>query len=375
MRLEENYRSTKTILDAANAVIRNNQRRKEKELKPSEKAEGGNPITCYEADDERNEAAYVMQQIKGWQAHGVKYGACVIFYRINAQSRTFEDALRDANIPYQIVGGTRFYDRMEVKDIMAYMRVIVNPADTVSIKRVINVPRRGIGVATVQKIEGFAYEEGIPLFEAIQRVGEVSTLNNGAKNKVREFAELITSFNSDDPPTRTVEDLLKRSGYLQALRSEGTIEAQSREENLGELVAAVAEYEESEPEPTLAGFLEKITLVSDIDSMEDENNVVTMMTLHSAKGLEFPIVFMVGIEEALLPHQRSYNSEAELEEERRLCYVGLTRSQQQIYLTYARTRRLFRIWITVFPHVSLRKLPKTSLSLETLMDCLIRGLS
>ncbi len=342
LRLEENYRSPKKILDAANAVIRNNRRRKEKELKPSEKAEAGNSITCYEADDERGEADYVMQQIKGWRAQGAKYGACVIFYRINAQSRTFEDALRGANIPYQIVGGIRFYERMEVKDIMAYMRVIVNPADTVSIKRIINVPRRGIGAATVQKIENFAHAEGILLFEAIQRVGEVSTLNNGAKNKVRAFAKLIASFNPHNLPTRTAEDLLDRTGYLQTLRSEGTIEALSREENLGELIAAVAEYEESEPEPTLTGFLEKITLVSDIDNMEDENNVVTMMTLHSAKGLEFPIVFMVGVEEALLPHQRSYNSEAELEEERRLCYVGLTRGQQQIYLTHARTRRLFR---------------------------------
>ena len=225
---------------------------------------------------------------------------------------------------------------------MAYMRVIVNPADTVSIKRIINVPRRGIGVATIQKIEDFAYEEGIPLFEAIQRVGEVSTLNNGAKNKVRAFAELIASFNPNDPPARTAEDLLDRSDYLRTLRSEGTIEAQSREENLGELIAAVTEYEESEPEPTLAGFLEKITLASDIDSMEDKSDVVTLMTLHSAKGLEFPIVFMVGIEEGLLPHQRSYDSEAELEEERRLCYVGITRAEEHVYLTHARSRRLYR---------------------------------
>ena len=341
LRLEKNYRSPQIILDAANAVISNNQKRKEKELISFNEKIEGNPVTCYEADDERDEADYVRRQIKMWQAQGVKYGACVILYRINAQSRSFEDALRSANIPYQIVGSIRFYDRMEVKDIMAYMRVIVNPADTVSIKRVINVPRRGIGAATVQKIEDFAYEEGIPLFEAIQRVGEVSTLNNGAKNKVRGFAELIASFSPNDPPTRTAEDILDRSDYLRILRSEGTIESQSREENLRELVAAVAEYEESETEPTLVGFLEQIALVSDIDSME-EDDVVTMMTLHNAKGLEFGITFMVGIEEGLLPHQRSYDSEAELEEERRLCYVGLTRGQSQAYLTYARTRRLFR---------------------------------
>ena len=340
LRLVQNYRSTKNILEAAYHVISNNQKRKEKQIWTDNKK--GSVITLHEATDDTREADYVLRQIREWRTRRRKYGDCVIFYRINAQSRTFEDALRGANIPYQIVGGIRFYERMEVKDIMAYMRVIVNPADTVSIKRIINVPRRGIGVATVQKIEDFAYEEGIPLFEAIQRVGEVPTLNNGAKNKVRAFAELIASFNPNDPPARTAEDLLDRSDYLRTLRSEGTIEAQSREENLGELIAAVTEYEESEPEPTLAGFLEKITLASDIDSMEDKSDVVTMMTLHSAKGLEFPIVFMVGIEEGLLPHQRSYDSEAELEEERRLCYVGITRAEEHVYLTHARSRRLYR---------------------------------
>ena len=340
LRLEQNYRSTKNILEAAYHVISNNQKRKEKQIWTDNKK--GSAITLHEATDDTREADYVLRQLREWRGRRRKYGDCVIFYRINAQSRTFEDALRGANIPYQIVGGIRFYERMEVKDIIAYMRVIVNPADTVSIKRIINVPRRGIGVATVQKIEDFAYEEGIPLFEAIQRVGEVSTLNNGAKNKVRGFAELIASFNPNDPPARTAEDLLDRTGYLQVLRSEGTIEAQSREENLRELIAAVTEYEESETEPTLSGFLEKITLTSDIDNMEDKSDVVTMMTLHSAKGLEFPIVFMVGIEEGLLPHQRSYDTEAELEEERRLCYVGLTRAQEHVYLTYARSRRLYR---------------------------------
>ena len=340
LRLVQNYRSTKNILEAAYYVISNNQKRKEKQIWTDNKK--GSVITLHEATDDINEADYVMRQIRDWRTRGRRYGDCVIFYRINAQSRTFEDALRGANIPYQIVGGIRFYERMEIKDIMAYMRVIVNPADTISIKRIINVPARGIGNVTVGRIEDFAYEEGVPLFEAIQRVGEVSTLNNGAKNKVRAFAELITSFRQDDPPTRTAEDLLDRTEYLRVLRNEGTIEAQSREENLGELVAAIAEYEESEMEPTLAGFLEKITLASDIDNMEDQSDLVTMMTLHSAKGLEFPVVFMVGMEEGLLPHQRSYDSEAELEEERRLCYVGLTRAEEHVYLTHARSRRLYR---------------------------------
>ena len=340
LRLVQNYRSTKNILEAAYYVISNNQKRKEKQIWTDNKK--GNVITLHEATDDINEADFVLQQIREWRGRGRKYGDCVIFYRINAQSRTFEDALRGANIPYQIVGGIRFYERMEIKDIIAYMRVIVNPADTVSLRRIINVPTRGIGDVTVQRILDFAWDEHIPLFEAIQRVEDISTLNNGAKNKVREFAELIGLFRPDDPPTRTAEDLLDRTGYLQALRSEGSIEAQTREENLGELIAAVAEYEERETEPTLAGFLEKITLSSDIDSMEDKSDLVTMMTLHSAKGLEFPIVFMVGMEEGLLPHQRSYDSEAELEEERRLCYVGLTRAEEHLYLTHARSRRLYR---------------------------------
>ena len=340
LRLAQNYRSTKNILEAAYYVISNNQKRKEKQIWTDNKK--GNVITLHEATDDINEADFVLQQIREWRGRGRKYGDCVIFYRINAQSRTFEDALRGANIPYQIVGGIRFYERMEVKDIIAYMRVIVNPADTVSLRRIINVPARGIGDVTVQRILDFAWDEHIPLFEAIQRVEDISTLNNGAKNRVREFAELIGLFRPDDPPTRTAEDLLNRSGYLQALRSEGSIEAQTREENLGELIAAVAEYEERETEPTLAGFLEKITLSSDIDSMEDKSDLVMMMTLHSAKGLEFPIVFMVGMEEGLLPHQRSYDSEAELEEERRLCYVGLTRAEEHLYLTHARSRRLYR---------------------------------
>ena len=339
LRLVQNYRSTKNILEAAYYVISNNQKRKEKQIWTDNKK--GSVITLHEATDDVSEADFVLRQIRDWRTRGRKYGDCVIFYRINAQSRSFEDALRSANIPYQIVGGIRFYERMEVKDIIAYMRVIVNPADTVSLRRIINVPARGIGDVTVQRILDFAWDEGIPLFEAIRRVEEISTLNNGAKNRVREFAELIGLFRPDDPPTRTAEDLIDRTGYLQALRSEGSIEAQTREENLGELVAAVAEYEERETEPTLAGFLEKITLSSDIDSMEDKSDLVTMMTLHSAKGLEFPIVFMVGVEEGLLPHQRSYDSEAELEEERRLCYVGLTRAEEQVYLTHARSRRLY----------------------------------
>ncbi len=338
-RLEQNYRSTQNILEAAYEVVRNNRKRKDKKLWTDNSV--GDQLICYEATDENDEAGYVVQNIQSWRSRGVKYGDCVVFYRINAQSRTFEDALRDANMPYQIVGSVRFYERMEIKDVMAYLRVIVNPNDAIGLKRIINVPRRGIGGTTVQRLETFAREEYISLFEAIRRVGEISTLNAGAREKVRVFAKLMEAFQPEDLPKLTVERLLERTGYLESLVREGTVEAQSRAENVRELITAAAEYEEREPEPTLAGFLERITLVSDIDSMDDKSDVVTLMTLHSAKGLEFPIVFMVGVEEGLLPHQRAFASEAELEEERRLCYVGLTRAKEKVYLTYARSRRLF----------------------------------
>ncbi len=339
LRLEQNYRSTQNILGAAYEIVRHNRRRIDKKLWTENQT--GELITCYEAQDENDEAGHVIQEIERWRARGVKYGDCVIFYRINAQSRTFEDALRGANIPYQIVGNVRFYERMEIKDLLAYLRVIVNPADTISLRRIINVPRRGIGPTTIQRLENFAQAEGISLFDAVMRANRISTLRYAAQEKVRVFAELIESFNADDSPVQTVEALLDRSGYLDNLKQENTIESQSRLENVRELITAAAEYEEREAEPTLVGFLEMITLVADIDNMDDKSDIVTLMTLHSAKGLEFPIVFMVGMEEGLLPHQRSFASEAELEEERRLCYVGITRAKEEIYLTYARSRRLF----------------------------------
>ena len=339
LHLQQNYRSTKNILEAAHHVIRNNRRRKAKQIWTEN--ERGSKITCYRSIDEANEAGYVRQQIQKWRACGRKYEDLAILYRINAQSRTFEDALRGANIPYQIVRGIQFYERMEIKDIIAYMRVIVNPADTGSIKRIINTPRRGIGDETVQKIEAFAHGEGLPLFAAIQRVEEVPTLSDAAKNNVRAFARLIVSFNPNDPPARTAENLLDRSGYLEVLRRDRTIEAQSREENLGELIAAVTEHEKNDPKPTLASFLEKVASASATDDKDDKSDKVTMMTLHGTKGLEFPIVFMVGMEERLLPHWCSCDTEAELEEERRLCYVGITRAQEQLYLTHSYSRGLY----------------------------------
>ena len=362
LRLEQNYRSTQNILLAAYEVVRNNQMRTEKKLWTQNKM--GECIRCFEARDENEEADVVLREIQRWREKGAKYGECVIFYRINAQSRTFEDVLRKANIPYQIVGGVRFYERMEIKDIMAYLRVIVNPADEIGLRRIINVPRRGIGDTTLKRLEIFARTAHISLFEAIKRVGEVNSLREAEREKVQIFAQLIESFDAGDAPAHTIEQLFERSGYHKSLMYERTIEAESRIENIRELITAAVEYEEREAEPSLAGFLEMITLVADIDTMDDKSDVVTLMTLHSAKGLEFPIVFMVGVEEGLLPHQRSFGSEAELEEERRLCYVGITRAKEQVYMTYARERRRYGYTDYQLPSRFIEEIPHELLNRE-----------
>ena len=338
LRLEQNYRSTQNILSAAYQVVRNNRLRKEKKLWTENST--GAPIDCYEAIDEVDEAKYVIRQIRESRSQGRKHGDCVIFYRINAQSRAFEEALRGANMPYQIVGGVRFYERMEIKDLIAYLRVIVNPEDSISLKRIINVPRRGIGGTTLGKLEDFADDEQIDLFSALRRVDEISTLRVAAKLKIQEFSQLIESFDPARPPAEIINELLDVTDYLTFLKSDNTIEAMGRVENVSEFISAAARYEGNEPEPTLSGFLELITLVADVDDMDDKSDVVTLMTLHSAKGLEFPIVFMAGVEEGSLPHQRAFADEAELEEERRLCYVGLTRARERASLSHARTRRI-----------------------------------
>ena len=338
LRLEQNYRSTQNILSAAYEVVRNNRLRMEKKLW-TENGQG-ELIDCYEAIDEVDEAKYVIKKLREARSRGLKYGDCVIFYRINAQSRAFEEALRGANIPYQIVGGVRFYERAEIKDLIAYLRVIVNPDDSISLRRIINVPRRGIGGTTLGKLEDFADDEQIDLFSALRRVDEISMLRVAAKVKIREFSQLIESFDPARPPVEIINELLDVTDYLTFLKSDNTIEAMGRVENVSEFISAAGRYEGNEPEPTLSGFLQLITLVADVDNMDDKSDVVTLMTLHSAKGLEFPIVFMAGVEEGSLPHQRAFDSEAELEEERRLCYVGLTRARERASLSHARTRRI-----------------------------------
>ena len=341
LRLEQNYRSTQNILDAAWSVVQNNKARKPKKLWTEQ--DEGELVTCYEAMDENDEAGYVGTQIEDWHAEGVNYKDFAVFYRTNAQSRIFEEAFRAANIPYQIVGGVGFYDRMEIKDLLAYLRVMCNPNDSMSVRRIINVPSRGIGATTLERLIDFAAAGDITLFEAVQRVDEISTINRGLQTKVRRFAEIFDEFDATVLPADALDYVVKVTGYLKNLQSQNSIEAQNRVENIEELINAVIEYEQNEPEPSLSDYLENVALIADIDTMEtDSTDMVTLMTLHSAKGLEFPFVFIVGVEEGYLPHQRSISTESELEEERRLCYVGITRAMEQIYLSHAKSRRTFR---------------------------------
>ena len=341
LRLEQNYRSTQNILDAAWGVVHNNTARKAKKLWTDNGM--GELVTCYEAMDENDEAGYVGTQIEDWHAEGVDYKDFAIFYRTNAQSRIFEEAFRAANIPYQIVGGVGFYDRMEIKDLLAYLRVVCNPNDSMSVRRIINVPSRGIGATTLDRLINFAAREGISLFAAIHRVEEITTINRGLRTKVQRFAKIFDDFDASMLPVDALDYVLKVTGYLKNLEIQNTIEAQNRVENIEELINAVIEYEQNAPEPTLSDYLENVALIADIDTMEtDTTDLVTLMTLHSAKGLEFPFVFIVGMEEGYLPHGRSLDTQKELEEERRLCYVGITRAMEQLYLSHASSRRTFR---------------------------------
>ena len=356
MRLEQNYRSTKNILDAANEVIGNNNIRKSKRLWTGNKA--GTSIGLYRGFDENDEANYIIKKItERRKLRSTKYNDCAIFYRTNAQSRALEEALRYENIPYQIIGGHRFYERMEVKDILAYLKLIINPADTVSLRRIINVPRRGIGATSLGRLEDYARQRRISTFEAIEQVETISTIKAGTREKIHKFGQLIKLFQPSSSPLSVIIDLLEESDYLDQFEKDGSIEARSRIENIQELVSAIARYEEIDSEATIAGFLESVTLASDIDGMADENDVVTLMTLHSAKGLEFPVVFMVGVEEGLLPHINSTGSKEELEEARRLCYVGITRAQKQLYIANAMRRRTGRNFESRVPSRFIDEIP------------------
>ena len=343
IRLEQNYRSTQNILDASGGVVANNRGRKGKTLWTEHPA--GEPIVVYQARDEQAEADFVIRTIRELAAKdGNGLDDFAVFYRTNAQSRVMEDALRREVTPYVIVGGLRFYERKEIKDLLSYLRLVANPDDAQGFKRIVNVPPRGIGQATVDKLEGLAVAERVSLWEACKRIGERKILGPRAVKALDDLVALIEKARVKaevTPVPELILDLLETTGYLADLKSEGTIEAESRIENLQELVSAAREFLERSEDRSLQAFLDSVALIADIDALAEGTGAVTLMTLHSAKGLEFPVVFMTGMEEGVFPHSRSLDEDAELEEERRLCYVGMTRAKARLFLSAALSRRMF----------------------------------
>ncbi len=336
VKLEQNYRSTQTILSAANAVVSNNASRKRKELWTA--GGEGERIRVFTAADEYAEARFVVSEIERLMESGNSPRDVAVFYRTNAQSRALEDVLVREGVPYQIVGGVRFYERAEIKDAMAYLAVIVNPADSASLERIINVPKRGLGATSVGKLQQYARHNGISLFEALGETEELD-LTGAAKKACRSVWELFDGLRvagQEVPPADMISAVLDESGYRKELEAEATVEAESRLENLEELINAAREYESVEPEATLDGFLQEQALYSEADKTATEGRI-TLMTLHNAKGLEYPHVFIVGMEEGTFPHARSMD-EQNLEEERRLCYVGITRAMGTLTLSYAKLR-------------------------------------
>ncbi|MBI2555382.1 MAG: UvrD-helicase domain-containing protein, partial [Candidatus Rokubacteria bacterium] len=339
IRLEQNYRSTRRILTIASTVIANNAGRKGKTLW-TENAEGQRACV-YRAWDENEEAAFVAATIGRLRAEGVAEREQAIFYRTNAQSRVLEDALRRSTIPYVIVGGVRFYERREIKDALAYLRLAINPSDDVAFKRALAAPSRGIGRATLARLEEVARREKVPLVEACGRLGDEVAAK--LRRALEDFAHLIADLRERKSALALpalIDETLSRSGYRDALRAERTAEAEGRLENLEELIAAAEEFQHARESSTVEEFLDTVALLSDVDEWRSERGAVTLMTLHSAKGLEFPVVFLTGMEEGVFPHVKSLDDPEELEEERRLCYVGLTRAKRQLYLSYALHRRL-----------------------------------
>ena len=332
--LEQNYRSTKNILDAANAVIENNFCLKPKRLWTE--GNRGAQIICYHADDEVDEAAWVLSQLKFLhETKDVDWKDTAVFYRTNAQSRVLEEHLVKSNIPYKIIGGTRFFDRKEVKDALAYLKTTVNPQDEVALKRILNTPKRGIGDSSITKLEKFANEIGENLFQVLDRAPEAGVTGKAVKG-LEEFLRVIDigSHVVSQGPSTVLREALDASGYLDDLQAQHTVDADSRRENLAELIGMALEYEDSDE------FLQEVSLVSDTDDL-DGNSTVSLMTLHSAKGLEYPNVFIVGMEDGVFPHMRSLGNPDELEEERRLAYVGITRAETQLHLTYAWKRTIY----------------------------------
>jgi DNA helicase-2/ATP-dependent DNA helicase PcrA len=342
--MEQNYRSTQHILQAANALIEHNVQRKPKSLWTE--AGNGELIVRYRAEDEHDEAFFVADEIERLRNdEGYRLSDVAIFYRTNAQSRVIEDVLMRIGTSYRVFGGVRFYQRREIKDVVAYLRLLLNPQDVISFRRVVNTPKRGIGDATVAALEGFARDEGIPVLQAALRVDEITVLGSRAKGAVAGFNQIIAALyhhlEDGAGAARMVEFAAQESGYMAELEEERTVDAQGRIENIQELAGVAAEMSISDPDAGMEQFLEQVSLVGEQDEYEEEDSSVTLMTLHIAKGLEFPVVFIVGMEDGIFPHYRSMTDTAALEEERRLAYVGITRAQQRLYLTHAWSRTLF----------------------------------
>ena len=339
IKLEQNYRSTANILNVANAIIENNTERVDKVLY-SQKGDG-ELIDYYEAQDEADEANFIASRIK--QDSGGDYNRYAILYRTNSQSRALEEACMAAGIPYRIYGGLKFYDRKEIKDIIAYLKLIYNPDDSQSFRRIVNVPKRAIGDTTVKALSDFADSKDVSLFEAIKEIEE-SELSQRVQSKLKDFAELIIKFKNavgSYSLQEFVTLVIEKTGYLAELQSQNTPESEADIENLQELVNVAGEFVPEESDNALGEFLQQVALVSDLDGMDDISNNVTLMTLHSAKGLEFPVVFLAGCDEGVFPHQRTFNIPSEMEEERRLMYVGVTRAEEKLYLSSAKRRQMW----------------------------------
>src|SRR5579875_1501928 len=344
--LEQNYRSTQTILRAANAVIEKNADRRPKKLWTD--AGDGVPIVGFVADDEHGEAAFVAEEIDRLVDEGAAtFKDIAVFYRTNAQSRVFEEAFLRVGLPYKVVGGVRFYERREVRDILAYLRVLANPEDVLSLRRILNVPRRGIGERAEACLDALAARERVSFAEALRRYEEAPGLAPRSASAVQHFLSLLDELRAvaeSAPPGDVVEAVIERTGYLAELAASGDPQDESRSDNVRELVTVAREFEENNPDGRLTDFLEQVSLVSDADEIPDDadgDGVVTLMTLHTAKGLEFPVVFLTGLEEGVFPHQRSFDDPKQMAEERRLAYVGITRARQRLYLTRAVTRTLW----------------------------------
>ncbi len=358
IKLEQNYRSTGNILEVANSIILNNTDRMDKSLYSNKGT--GEKITCYEASSEIEEALYIIKKIKDTTKGKYSYNDCAVLYRTNSQSRALEEACMSQGIPYKMVGGIKFYDRKEIKDLIAYLKLVHNPFDSQSLKRIINVPKRSIGATTLKKADEISLQESKPVFEVLENIEQYSNFNNSTKNKILEFTKLINYFKhlvKEMPLSEFISTIISDINYIDPLRKEGTEEANSRIENIQEFISVARNHEMQSVDNDLGEFLTQLALVSDLDGLEEESKSVTLMTLHAAKGLEFPVVFIAGLEEGIFPHMRSLEDPSEMEEERRLMYVGVTRAEDVLYLTYSKRRLIWGDYKYFTPSRFLNEIP------------------